>query len=130
MVRRFAVPAPPGRPSRMTNFAPSKSTVAAVVSALVRTIGEAHCAGRADGHGVRGARPQGVNDEWAKSRPCNCLQFQYRRPAESLRIDIGDGGCKRRQVSRQWSDGLQSRKAAPCQPLAEGRRKEKESLMG
>ena len=41
MVRRFAVPAPPGRPSRMTNFAPFKSTVAAVVSALVRTIGEA-----------------------------------------------------------------------------------------
>jgi hypothetical protein len=34
MVSCFAVPVPPGRPSSVTNFAPFKSTVAAVVFAL------------------------------------------------------------------------------------------------
>jgi len=35
IVNCFAVPAPPGRPSKVTNCAPFKSTFAAVVSALV-----------------------------------------------------------------------------------------------
>jgi len=46
MVSCFAVPMPPGRPSMVRNCAPFKSTVAAVVSALVMLSPTAPLAGR------------------------------------------------------------------------------------